>query len=318
MPTTIQAREKLSGSTRLLYDELTLKGANPVILNAASSLIEYTDTNDIKRLLFSIVSEKTSAIGRVVAESKARTAVIATHLAIPVPPAVVCQSVRDAVAFLEQYNCVVTKPRSGSGGRGVTTSITDEAALRKAYAYAKGYDQKAVVQQHIIGADVRLLVIDGKFCSAVIRKPAVVTGDGSATVEQLIVAANSTSPRNNPEFLSVLPIDLAAATRYLGESLHSIPDAGARVRTTGPANVSLGGSLHEATTLVTPAMIADAEKISRRLSLGICGVDMMWNQKTNQHYLIEINVSPGIDIHDDPYSGTSSGAVARYVQWLVA
>jgi D-alanine-D-alanine ligase-like ATP-grasp enzyme len=81
--------------------------------------------------------------------------------------------------------------------------------------------------------------------------------------------------------------------------------------------VSLGGSLYEATHLVMPTMIADAEIISQKLKLGICGVDIMWNQKTNKHYLIEVNATPGIDIHNDPASGTSSDCVEQYVAWLV-
>ena len=88
-------------------------------------------------------------------------------------------------------------------------------------------------------------------------------------------------------------------------------------RVVGPANVSLGGSLQEATSLVTEAMIADAESITNYLGLGICGVDMIWNQKTDKYYLIEINSTPGIDIHDNPYSGTSSDAAKLYVQWLI-
>ncbi|MNI81695.1 hypothetical protein D3C73_1383370 [compost metagenome] len=74
--------------------------------------------------------------------------------------------------------------------------------------------------------------------------------------------------------------------------------------------------MHEATQLVTPEMITDAEAITKKLGLGICGVDMMWDRKTNRQYLIEVNATPGIDIHNDPFSNTSSDAVARYVQWL--
>ena len=317
MPTT-KTCENLSGSTQLVYDELMSIGARPVIIDIASNLVEYTTIHGNKELLFCVVSEKSSAIGRVVAENKARTAHIANHLSIPIPRSVVCDTVRDAIKFLDQHKCIVTKPKSGRGGHGVTTNIHSEDVLRMAYAYARINGLKVVAQQHIDGADVRLLVIGGVFCSAVIREPASVVGDGVSTTEQLIDIANTTSPRNDPNFLSVLPIDKQAALRYLQDAMQLIPEANKKVQTTGPANVSLGGSLREASELVTSEMISDSEKIARRLGLGICGVDMMWNQKTNQHYLIEINTSPGIDIHDDPYSGTSSGATQRYAQWLVS
>jgi cyanophycin synthetase len=314
----IEERQKLRGSTRLLYDELVVQQAHPTILSASSSLIEYTDKSGGIRLLFSTCSEKSSAIGRVIAGSKARTALIAEHLSIPTPTAIICTTIRDAHKFLTTHHMIVTKPLGSDGGSGVSTNITTKEQLRRAYGYAKDYSARVIAQQHIVGADVRLLTVGGKFSTAVIREPAFVIGDGISTTLELITHANTTPPRNNPSFLSILPINLQAARRFLGVALQDIPVRGQKIRTTGPANVSLGGSLHEATHLVTPAMIADAEKISRRLGLGICGVDMMWNQEANRHYLIEINATPGIDIHNDPYSGTKSDCVQKYVQWLVS
>lgn len=311
-------RQNLRGSTRLLYDELTVQQAHPIILSASSSLIEYTDLAGKTRLLFSTCSDKSSAIGRVVAGSKARTAIVAEHLAIPTPVAVVCSTIRDARKFLSAHRMIVTKPLGSDGGSGVSTNIMTEEELRRAYGYAKDYSARVIAQQHIIGADVRLLTVGGKFSTAVIREPASVIGDGVSSTIELITIANETSPRNDPDFLSILPIKMQAARRFLGESLNAIPALGQKVRTTGPANVSLGGSLHEATHLVTAEMIADAEKISQKLGLGICGVDMMWDQQENRHYLIEINATPGIDIHNDPISGTKSDCVEQYVRWLIA
>lgn len=307
----------LRGSAKLLYDELIRQNAHPIALDSSSSLMEYTDRSEKIHLLYSTCSDKSSALGKVVAESKARTGIMAAHLGISTPASEICHTIRDARKFLSEQREIVLKPLNGSGGRGVTTNIRTEAELRQAYTYAKNYSHSVVAQQHIAGADVRLLTIGGEFCSAVIRKPAHVIGDGVSTTQQLIITANSTSPRSDPEFLSIMPINMLAARRYLGATLLDVPDKDAKIRTTGPANVSLGGSLHEATNIVTTNMIQDAEKISQRLDLGICGVDIMWDRKTNKHYLIEVNATPGIDIHDDPFSGTSSNAVQKYVTWLI-
>lgn len=312
------ARQKLRGSTQLLYDELVKQSANPRIINPQASLIEYTDAHGAICVLFNTCSDKSSAAGRAIAGSKTRTAIIADHLNIPTPPSVVCTTIRDAQKFLAEYPTIVTKPLGNDGGSGVSTNIETKEQLRTAYDYARDYSSRVIAQQHIVGADVRLLTIGGTFSSAVIREPAFVTGDGISTTEQLILQANSTSPRNDPNFMSILPIKLQAARRFLGDAIQDTPDAGAEIRTIGPANVSLGGSLQEATHLATAAMIADAERISRYLNLGICGVDMMWDQVAGQYYLIEINATPGIDIHNDPYSGTRSDCVQEYVRWLIA
>lgn len=316
--TTATTSQNLRGSTQLLYDELIVQQAHPLIIDASTSLLEYTDRQGATRLLFSTCSEKTSAIGLSIAGSKARTALIAAHLAIPTPPSIICSSIRDAHKFLARHDMIVTKPLGNDGGSGVSTNITTKGELRRAYDYAKEYGKRVIAQQHIVGADVRLLTVDGTFSSAVIREPAFVIGDGSSTIEQLITEANNSSPRNDPQFMSILPIKMQSARRFLDAALQDVPLLGEKVRTTGPANVSLGGSLREATHLVTPEMIADAEKISQKLGLGICGVDMMWDQRTNRHYLIEINATPGIDIHNDPSSGTKSDCVQKYVQWLIS
>lgn len=316
--TTAKMPENLQGSTRLIYDELIVQAASPVIVDDVLSLLEYTTRSGDTRLLFSTCSDKSSAVGRVVAGSKARTAVIAKRIGIPIPPAVICTSKRDAYKFLDEHGMIVTKPLGSDGGKGVSTNIESIEALREAYGYAREYSRNVIAQKHIDGLDVRLLTVGGKFTSAVIRSPASVTGDGVSTVLELIDRENNTAPRNDPTFTSILPIKERAARRFLGLKIDAIPTLGQAVRVIGPANVSLGGDLHEATHLVTPAMIADAEKISDKLKLGICGVDMMWNKDQNKYYLIEVNATPGIDIHNDPYSGTSSDCVERYVSWLIA
>lgn len=233
------------------------------------------------------------------------------------PASIACRDIREARAFLAEHDMIVIKPARGSSGGGVSTDIRTDPPLLHAYNYAKKYSHTILAQQHIVGDDVRLLVVGGVFCSAVIRQPAHVVGDGSSSIQQLISYANADISRNDTTISSLMHINIHAARRFLGESINTIPRRGSEVRVVGPANVSLGGSLHEATSVVTPAMVVDAEKITNKLGLGVCGVDMMWDRKTGKHYLIEVNATPGIDIHDDTFSGTSSNAARKYVQWLV-
>jgi cyanophycin synthetase len=254
----------------------------------------------------------------IIANSKARTATIAAHLNIPIPAQIISHDIRKVRKLLSTYKQIVIKPVLGSGGKGVSTNIASDDELKDAYTYAKKYNHNVVAQQYINGEDIRLLVVNGSFCSAVTRKPAHVIGDGVSTIRELITLANMTAVRNDDSRSSLMHINQNAATRFLGDAIHdTIVKDGAEIRVVGPANISLGGSLHEATHLVSPAMIADAEAITKKLGLGICGVDMMWDRSTGKHYLIEVNATPGIDIHNDPSSGTSSDCASRYVDWLL-
>jgi cyanophycin synthetase len=305
-------------STRLLYDELVSRGVPVTIIDPSMSLLEYTTASGETHMLFSTCDDKSPATGIIIADSKARTAAIARRLAIPVPAQITTRTIRDARKFLDQHKTIVVKPNNGSSGQGVTTNISSLSSLKRAYVYAKKYSPTVVVQQHIDGSDVRLLVVDGQFCSAVIRKPAHVIGDGYSSIKTLIDETNADGLRDNIDIPSLMAISHTAARHFLGDTTTIIPAAGEEVRVVGPANVSLGGSLHQATDIVTPDMIRDAEAITKKLGLGMCGVDIMWNQQTNKYYLIEVNATPGIDIHDDPFSGTSSDCVERYVDWLIA
>lgn len=309
-------RTELKVSTRVMYDEFRLQNVPVVIVDAASSLLEFTDHNDQKHLLFSTLSDKASAVGLTIANNKRRTSLLAKRLSIAMPPETVCASIDDALNFFHAYSCVVVKPLDNSGGTGVTTHITTVSALRKAYAYARRYSTQIIIQQHIIGRDIRLLAVAGTFCSAVERRPAHVVGDGQTTIHDLIVNANESENRSASYMTTLSTINLESAKRYLEKAIDTIPARDALVQVVGPANLSLGGTAHEATTQVSSAMIADAEKIARRLCLGICGVDMIWDDTANRYFLIEVNATPGLDLHNDPFWKTSSDAAKRYVQWL--
>lgn len=311
-------RDQLKISTRVLYDELQRQNANVEILDKDSSLLEYTAKSGKKHLLFSTCSDKSSAAGMIVADNKVRTATVARRMGISTPEQVMSRDVREIRKFLSEMGRIVVKPVANSSGTGVSTNITTQKALSRAYNYAKSFSRRIVAQRHIIGSDIRLLIVGGKFCSAVLRKPAHVIGDGESTIEMLINDANADMSRNDDSQSSLMHINMGAAVRYLGDKLQNVLNYGQEAQVVGPANVSLGGSLHEATHQVPQSMINDAEAITDKLGLGMSGVDMMWDKKTDKHYLIEVNATPGIDIHDDPFSGTSSDAVERYVQWLIA
>lgn len=311
-------RMNLRMSTRLIYDELHRQNASVSIIDAEASLLRYNDTAGVSHYIFSTCSDKSSATGMMIARNKPRTASIAAQLNIPIPDARVCDTFEQAAEFLATHGTIVVKPLDNKGGVGVSTDIHTKTALRKAYAYAHTQGTQVLVQQHLYGDDIRLLVIANTFVSAVTRAPARVQGNGTSTIKELIETDNNHESRNNTDISSLMHIDIEAAERYLGSKISDTPDDKVFIQVVGPANVSLGGSLREATHLATERMKRDAIKITSALGLGICGVDMIWNRETDNYGLIEINAVPGIDIHDDPFSGTSSDAAKKYVDWLIA
>lgn len=44
---------------------------------------------------------------------------------------------------------------------------------------------------------------------------------------------------------------------------------------------------------------------------------MIWDEATNTYGIIEVNATPAIDIHNDPFGGKSSHAAEQYIECLV-
>ncbi len=310
-------RQNLKISTRVMYDEFVRQGVPVKIIDSTTSLLEYKDVSGEPRMLFSTKSEKASAAGAAIARSKVRTAMIAKSLGINTPKSSVCSTLEEAIGFFESHGRVVVKPISRSGGVGITTDVTTLEQLRLAFDYARNFSLRVIVQEHLEGDDIRLLVVAGEFCSAVRRIPAHVVGDGASSIRSLIDKENKSGSRQAKATSAMDMISIEDAERYLSTDIQRVPGKGEVVRVMGPANLSMGGTVEEATNIVTYDMICDAEKISDKLKLGICGVDMIWNRQKNQYALIEVNATPGVNMHNDFFWGTSSDAIEKYVKWLI-
>lgn len=317
MHTQTHLRDTLKISTRVLYDEFIRRSIPVEIIDAKASMLEYQDQSGKKRLLFSTCSDKSAAAGVAIGRNKLMTAIIASRLGIPIPKYLVTKDLSEANIFLKLHKNIVTKPLDNGRGNGVSTNVTTEEQLVESFAWSKKFGSRVIVQQHIEGDDIRLLIIGGIFVSAVRRKPAHVIGDGTSTIAKLIEQENKSELRNPGSMSAMELIDITGSERYFKNMLGSIPKHGVEVRVMGPANVSLGGTVHEATEEVNTDMIADAEKITKKLGLGVCGVDIMWNRTTNMHALIEINGVPGINMHNNAVWGTKSESTRKYVDWLM-
>lgn len=84
----------------------------------------------------------------------------------------------------------------------------------------------------------------------------------------------------------------------------------------GVPNLSMGGSAIDVTDSIPNSMLESSHKIIDELHMGICGVDFLWDGK-NEPCLIEINATPGIDMHDDPQYGTPRGAIRAFVDYIL-
>ncbi|MBP9880254.1 MAG: cyanophycin synthetase, partial [Chitinophagales bacterium] len=220
---------------------------------------------------------------------------------------------------------IVIKPIDGNHGRGSTMNIKnwDEAvaALKK----AKEISRWSIVERYVEGYDFRLLVINYKFVSAALRKPAAVMGDGKHTVKELIDQVNS-DPRRGYGHENVLTsIKLDDHTLRLLEKLgmdeNSVPKAGEEIFLKSTANLSTGGTATDVTDYIHPYNIFTAERIARVIGLDICGIDIMSKDLSvpmteNGGVVLEVNAAPGFRMHLAPSEGIGRNVAEPVVDML--
>jgi cyanophycin synthetase len=227
---------------------------------------------------------------------------------------------------------LVVKPVDASHANGASMNITSpkelQRAVEKAFRYINKTQRKhrVLVEEYFAAHDLRLLVVGKSVVSVVKREPAYVIGDGTSTVRQLIHAFNqeweSTIKYDYPQ----CPIRIdSEVTRCLARSsltLNSVTPAGAKTTLRWNANVSTGGRASDITDQVHPRLKALAVQVAKLSKLKVGGVDILCKDPASSDVsraniaILEINDSPGLDIHHFPATGVDrdvSAAILNYI-----
>ena len=307
----------LTGSTRRLLREFKTLNIECEVANGELNLVRYKTAHGTWRFIKGMVSEKLPHFSYMTCENKWWTYNLFMEMKMPTPKTALYTTDDSAVKFMESEKNIVVKPQSGAHGYGVTLNVSTEDELHKAVAHASSVQKNLILQQQVDGRDIRILVINGTIISALERLPAVVIGDATHTVRELIDLENTRPERGVAGVDALIQISVPATEQYLStEQLDSIPDFGKRVRVTGPSNHSLGGTVHDVMQELTSEMKKQITDVTKRLNMPIAGVDCIIDG--DRYYFLEINASPGIGIHDDDFAGVTSGCFNAYAKLLFA
>ncbi|MEI2674605.1 MAG: cyanophycin synthetase [Chitinophagaceae bacterium] len=320
----IREQERLGPSTGSIVEE-AIKRDIPYIRLNRRSLVQLGWGINQRRIQATIAST-TSNIAVEIACDKEETKNLLGQLNIPTPRGGSAYDTDDLEAIVRRIGYpIVIKPIDGNHGRGSTMNIKnwDEAvaALKK----AKEISRWSIVERYVEGYDFRLLVINYKFVSAALRKPAAVMGDGKHTVKELIDQVNS-DPRRGYGHENVLTsIKLDDHTLRLLEKLgmdeNSVPKAGEEIFLKSTANLSTGGTATDVTDYIHPYNIFTAERIARVIGLDICGIDIMSKDLSvpmteNGGVVLEVNAAPGFRMHLAPSEGIGRNVAEPVVDML--
>jgi cyanophycin synthetase len=272
------------------------------------------------------MSSATSALGVEMACNKEETKMILAKAYVPVPLGELIYEeteIQEAIGGLTFP--LVVKPIDGNHGRGITTNITHESALPAAFKKAKEISDEVIIEEFIPGNDYRFLVINFKLVAVAKRTPAMITGNGTSTVMELINAANMDPRRGEGHEKVMTKISIDEHTKEIltrhNLNYESVLAEKQVLYLRDTANISTGGTSTDLTDKVHPHNKLLAERVARLLNLDICGIDVVASdinvpltKKTGA--VVEVNACPGLRMHLNPAKGLARNVAAPIIDML--
>jgi GNAT-family acetyltransferase (TIGR03103 family) len=291
--------EALNAYTRLIVDEALRRGIAVEITDAArGGLVLQCGGRAVRT--FESLSELTSAVAFRICDDKRLTRQVLAAAGLPVAPGRVATFDGADAAFLAEHGEVVVKPARGEGGTGVTVGVTTLPELRSASAAARRHCPDVLLERLCPGDDLRVVVIGDEVVAASVRRPATVVGDGRRTVAELI-EARSAARAAATGGASTIPLD--AETRRVvegwGRRLEDVLPEGQRLVVRRTANVHTGGTIHDVTAALHPALATGALAVARAIGIPVVGVDLVVEAVDRPDFVVvEANEQPGLANHE--------------------
>lgn len=322
--TSLADEYRYGPSTQAIVSAARKKGIPITRLGEKRGLVQLGYGVYQKRIAASETSH-TSAIAVSICQEKPLTNRLLRSVGVPVPEGQSVYSADEAWEVARTLGLpVVIKPDAGNQGKGVSTNLRAEDAIKRAYEIAARFGD-VLVERYVIGDDHRLLIVDGKMVAAARREPATVIGDGEHTISELVETANR-DPRRRPGHSSILTrITIDDSTQLAlaeqGLACSSIPQPGQKVRLRTNCNLSTGGTATDVTDMVHPANIRVAELAAQFLGLDVAGIDILCSDISRPLHeqggaIVEVNAAPGLRMHLHPAAGLARDVGAPIVEML--
>jgi GNAT-family acetyltransferase (TIGR03103 family) len=289
----------LNPYARLIVDEARRRGIGVDVLDVAAGIFRLRHFgNEI--LCRESLTDLTGGVAMTWCQDKVLTLRRLAAVGLAVPRQQTAGDDEANKAFLRECGSIVVKPALGEQGRGISVDIRDEASMAQAIARAAAEGGHVVLEQFCQGQDLRIVVIGYKTVAAAIRRPARIVGDGHSTVRQLIERQSARrAAATGGE--SRIPID-AETERCLagcGLGYDDVLEEGRAVDVRKTANLHTGGTIHDVTPELHPALREAAETAARALRIPVVGLDFLVPSPSEPQYVvIEANERPGLANHE--------------------
>jgi GNAT-family acetyltransferase (TIGR03103 family) len=297
--TPAEGLEDLNPYARLIADEALRRGVKVEVVDAEAGLMKLSHGGRTVHTRESL-SELTTAVALSRCDDKRLTRRLLADAGLQVPVGRLATGDAGDVAFLERVGEAVVKPARGEQGQGITVGVRTEHELTDAVALAERYCPDVLIEACVSGQDLRVVVIDHQVVAAAIRRPATIIGTGTHTIEELI-AATSRRRAAATGGESAIPLD-QVTTKTVHDAGYELGDVlpdGVELAVRRTANLHTGGTIHDVTGQLHPALADAAVAASRVLDLPVVGIDLLVPDPTRaDHVIIEANERPGLANHE--------------------
>ena len=306
----INAYTNLERSTVVLIKEAILNGIDVNVLDEEKCIIELIKGKKRELIVQATRTSKDSSALQYIANDKVVAKRIMSASGISVPEGIdIKKGESNLSSIINKYTNtpIVIKPKSTNFGTGITIfkDGANEEQIAKAIEFAFKFDNALLVERFVPGKEYRFLVINNKCIAVTWRRNASVVGDGTSTIEELIIKKNNELWHKNMHSIIEKDNEMKEYCSKNNIKLSDIPKAGVRITLRGNSNVSTGGENVDMTDVMPAYFKEIAEKVSNAFDAKSCGVDIIINDMEKEDYtVLEVNSNPGIYIHRWPYEGT--------------
>lgn len=329
-PNGVEKNKNISNSSRLVLKEAEKLGMTWKII-PCTQIIEL-DYKGKKRTYYHQVPATTSALAKYACNNKKVTSNLLLAAGISVPKGFRIKEGSSEEYLRSVYESLqkplVVKPGNGSWGENITVNVTNFKDYLEAVKYAFSYTGKKreviIVEEMFEGNEYRILATREKVIGVLYRRQASIVGNGRDTIKKLIKLKNEEPIRSAPKgSTSHLKIRMDERMLKLLQSNNMdfsyVPKDGESVFLRRVSNITQGGDAIDFTDKIHPSVRKIAlQAINAIPGLSFAGIDFLTTditkkQTKDSYVIIEINDSPGFDIHDYPYEGKRRNAAREFI-----
>jgi len=312
-----------SESAQLILDSAIEQKIEVEIISERFNLIKLFNKDKflfVKGTSLSVNSQPACAI----ANNKFLTKKVLRKNKILIPKGWLVRTKSEAIKLITEkkmYPCVLKAAR-GAHGRKVYANINSFEEFKELlpHVFTHPNFNDVLIEEYIEGKDYRLLVVGDKVSAAMERIPAHVIGDGKSSISQLIQKFNKNplvgKKYEKPMCKIVMNGEVARNMKKMKREFSDVPKKMEKIFLRQNANISTGGIGRDATDEVCQFVKDLAIEATKAIGMVISGVDIIYNEKTKKAYVLELNDTPGIDIHHFPVFGQARPVANDIVSFL--